>query len=235
MRQISFLFAWWLSATLLVIISAITLQEWWRFNSERVVLSVDDDSTYLSSNSGQSSVPTYGQVQGIETTTAYGDARPALVANFLERHNSPLEPYDHFGKVFVELADKYNIDFRLLPAIAMQESNLCKKIPPGSYNCLGFGIHERGTLTFESFEANFDRAARELKKYYIDQGRTTPEDIMRKYTPSSNGSWANSVNQWIAEMNYDDRALGREKKENANLLEWVDNSQAASAAASPKP
>lgn len=29
----------------------------------------------------------------------------------------------------VAIADKYNIDFRLLPAIAMQESNLCKSDP----------------------------------------------------------------------------------------------------------
>ncbi len=162
-----------------------------------------------------------GQVKGIETIIETQDARPMIVARFLERYNSPLQPYDHFGQVFVDLADTNGFDFRLLPAIAMQESNLCKKIPEGSYNCLGFGIHSKGTLTFDSFEANFERAARELKANYIDQGRTTPEEIMKKYTPGSNGSWANSVSQWMAEMKYDDREKGRESEEEENVLEYV--------------
>lgn len=162
-----------------------------------------------------------GEVKGIQTIIDSQDARVTLVANFLERYNSPLQPYDHFAYVFVSLADENQFDFRLLPAIAMQESNLCKVIPPGTYNCLGFGIHERGTLAFESFEANFARAARELKANYIDIGLTTPEQIMTKYTPSSNGSWADSVNQWMAEMRYDDRNKGRESEDDASVLEFI--------------
>ena len=162
-----------------------------------------------------------GEVKGVETIVETQDARAQLVGNFLERHNSPLTPYDHYGKVFVDLADKYNIDFRLLPSIAMQESNLCKVIPEGSYNCLGFGVTSKATLTFPSFDANFERAAKDLKRYYLDKGLTTPELIMSKYTPSSDGSWASSVNQWMAEMRYDDRQLGRTLKTNADLLEYV--------------
>jgi hypothetical protein len=163
-----------------------------------------------------------GNVKGVSTIIEYDDSRPAIVANFLERHNSPMEPHDEYGQKLVAIADKYNIDFRLLPAIAMQESNLCKAIPPGSYNCLGFGVHSRGTLGFDSYEAGFERAGREIKANYIDIGLTTPEEIMRKYTPSSNGSWAASVNQWMAEMRYDDRQLGRELKTDANVLEFVE-------------
>ncbi len=159
----------------------------------------------------------------LKTNAEGADARAQIVANFLERYNSPLKPYEYYGTKIVAIADKYNIDFRLLPAIAMQESNLCKVIPPGSHNCLGFGIHERGTLAFDSYEANFERAARELKRNYIDIGLTTPELIQRKYTPSSNGSWAASVNQWMAEMRYDDKDSGRTKKTNADILEFTDN------------
>lgn len=162
-----------------------------------------------------------GQVMGVESVLETDDARAALVSSFLKRHDSPLQPYDYYGAVFVAIADRYGFDFRLLPAIAMQESNLCKKIPEGSYNCLGFGIHERGTLAFENFEANFERAGKELKLYYIDQGLTTPELIMRKYTPSSNGSWADSVNQWMAEMRYNDRQMGRELKTDSSVLEFA--------------
>lgn len=156
-----------------------------------------------------------------EMVAAGQDARPLLVSKFLERHNSPLTPYEYFGIFFVGLADTYGFDFRLLPSIAMQESNLCKKIPEGSHNCLGLGIHERGTWGFDSFEANFEAAAKILKRDYIDKGLTTPEQIMRKYTPSSNGSWASSVNQWMAEMRYNDRVLGRALKEDASVLEFA--------------
>ena len=150
------------------------------------------------------------------------DARAELVAKFLERHNSPMQPYDYYGRKLVEIADRYHIDFRLLPAIAMQESNLCRNTNPGApNNCLGFGIHKRGTLDFDSYEAGFERAGRELKAYYIDRGLTTVELIESKYTPSSNGSWASSVNQWMAEMRYDDRQLGRELKDNTSVTEFA--------------
>lgn len=149
------------------------------------------------------------------------DARAELVAKFLERYNSPLTPYSYYGRLFVDLADRYEFDFRLLPAIAMQESNLCKNIPHDSYNCLGFGIHERGTLTFSGFETNFERAARELKMYYIDEGLTTPQEIMTKYTPHSDGSWADSVNQWMTEMRYNDRELGRQIDQDNSVLEYT--------------
>jgi hypothetical protein len=152
------------------------------------------------------------------------DARVILVQNFLERHDSPLAQEDNFGQVLVDLADQYNVDFRLLPSIAMQESNLCKVTPPGSYNCLGLGVHERGTWEFDSYKANFEAAAKILKKNYIDKGLTSPVEIMGKYTPKSNGSWAESVNQWMAEMRYDDRQAGRDLKTDANLLEFVEQS-----------
>lgn len=158
---------------------------------------------------------------GASSAVQGSDARATLVANFLERHGSPLQPYDYYGKALVEAADRYNLDFRLLPAIMMQESNLCKSIPEGSYNCLGFGIHARGTLGFENYEAGFDRAAREIKKNYVDIGLTTPEAIMRKYTPSSNGSWAFSVNQWIVEMEYNDRDRAKTDRKNNDLLEYT--------------
>lgn len=209
----------------------------WLFVCSGVILSSIATVHYLATThpqiatawSGESSDPrVLGTVtntpikpSGMEMEYEVDDARAKIVANFLERHNSPLQPYDYYGEKFVEIADRYEIDFRLVPAIAMQESNLCKVIPEGSNNCLGFGVHSRGTLGFDKYEDGFERAARELKKNYIDIGLTTPEQIMTKYTPSSNGSWANSVNQWMAEMRYDDRSKGRTEKTDANLLEFV--------------
>jgi hypothetical protein len=179
-------------------------------NSEQIAKNIQKNNQ--NKNSGQE----------VETVVEAEDARAQLLANFLERYKSPMKPYDYYGQKLVEIADQYELDFRLLPAIAMQESNLCKVTNPGApHNCLGFGIHSRGTLDFESYEAGFQRAGRELKKNYIDQGLETVELIETKYTPSSNGSWANSVNQWMAEIRYDDRGKGRTEKENANVLEFA--------------
>lgn len=199
---------WLTAATLVIVISVATVE-------------------FLSSDLIATEPQLHPAVAGAETQTGLSatgeasDGRAEIVAKFLERYNSPLKPYDHFGQVFVDVADRYNFDFRLLPAIAMQESNLCKASDPAIFNCLGFGIHKRGTLAFESYEANFERAGKELKANYIDKGLTTPELIMKKYTPSSTGSWANSVNQWMAEMRYDDRQSGRTKKIDANVMEFA--------------
>lgn len=143
-------------------------------------------------------------VKGMQMDVKGEDARPLIIAEFLEKHQSPLQPYDYWGVYLTNLADKYDMDFRLLPAISMQESNLCKKIPQGSFNCLGLGIHARGTWTFERFEDNFEAAAKVLKSNYLDKGYITPDEIQDKYTPGSNGSWEFAVNHFMEVLEYAD-------------------------------
>lgn len=135
-----------------------------------------------------------GKVEGFATTA---DARSEILRQYLEKYNSPLEPYSYN---LVNISDKYDLDFRLLTAIAQQESNLCKKIPPGTYNCWGWGVHSRGTLGFASYLEAIEAVARGLREDYLDKGYTTPEEIMSKYTPLSSGSWAAGVQQFLAEM-----------------------------------
>src|SRR5688572_22352800 len=125
------------------------------------------------------------------------DARPEIVKKYLERYNSPLI---HHANLLVQTADKYSLDFRLVTAIAQQESNLCKIIPPDSYNCWGWGIHSRGSLGFNSFEEGIETVSKGLREEYLGKGYTTVEEIMSKYTPQSNGSWAFGVNQFMSAM-----------------------------------
>lgn len=137
------------------------------------------------------------QTKGVSTSVQTADARPIIISEFLKTNNSPLIPYLHYGVVLTNIADKYQLDFRLLPSIMMQESNLCKKIPEGSFNCLGLGIHSQGTWEFQNFEDNFEAAAKVLREKYIDQGLITPDDIQNRYTPQSNGSWEFAVNHFM--------------------------------------
>lgn len=126
-----------------------------------------------------------------------GDARPEILRKFFKKYDSELEPHSEY---FVEIADTYNLDFRLLPAIAMQESNLCKKIPEGSFNCWGFGIYGDKVTRFSSYPEAIETVAKTLRAQYNDKGLLSAEEIQSKYTPSSNGSWANSVSHFMSEM-----------------------------------
>lgn len=222
LRFQSLFFAYaWLLLTAGVILISIAGYQYFGLTRPKQIANNGNDS--VATDNAGNSFAEGSQVRGVETVVEHDDARPVIVAEFLKRHNSPMQPYDHYGRKLVEIADQYNLDFRLLPAIAMQESNLCRNThSQAPHNCLGFGIHERGTLDFESYEAGFERAAKELRAYYVDQGRITTEQVMAKYTPGSNGSWADSVNQWMAEMRYDDRQLGRELKEDGtSVLEFA--------------
>ncbi len=228
MKKTTVIFAWFIASTGIVLSLVVLLNSITSPTPHKIVLGQQSlaDSMVASANG-----PDPGEVKGISTTVEASDARVPIVANFLERYKSPLEPYDEYAQKLVDLSDKYGFDFRLLPAIAMTESNLCKVIPPASHNCTGYGITKTTSFTFDTYEESFEATAKSLKKNYIDKGLTNPEDIMKKYTPSSNGSWQNSVNQWMSEMRYDDHDKGLELKHNADVTQFA----TPSASVTPKP
>ncbi len=224
----------WLFTTLIVALSGVALA-YLQFSGHFLSTKFNIPGLKMFSTS-QATTGTTTTTSGdpqIKTQPEVGDARVILVQNFLERHKSPILAEDpDFAVFLVGLADANNMDFRLLPAIAMQESNLCKVVPEESHNCLGLGVHKRGTWGFDTYRDNFTAAAQILKKNYIDIGLTTTEQIEKKYNPTSHnrdGSWASSVNQWMAEMRYDDRTLGKQLKTDANLLEFTEEPATESA------
>lgn len=126
-----------------------------------------------------------------------GDARPEIIRQYLLKHHSPMAS---FSDLLFQTGEKYGLDYRLLVAIAQCESNLCKKSPPGSFNCWGF---ENGATKFLSWGAAFEQVAKTLKERYIDDGLVTPEEIMPRYAPPSvakGGPWARCVNQFLEEL-----------------------------------
>ena len=128
------------------------------------------------------------------------DGRAAILTQFFARYKAPLAAY---GKELVEAADKYGLDWRLLPAIAMLESNGGKKIPEGSYNPFGWAIHSQYTKKFSSWEEGIQTVAKGIKEDYIDRGLVTPCEIMTRYNPIStarDGSWCKAVEYFIWEI-----------------------------------
>ncbi len=126
-----------------------------------------------------------------EAEVTLTDGRVANLKNFFRQYNSPLFDYAEY---IVKVSDEYAFDYRLLPAIAMQESTLCQAIPAGSHNCWGWGIYKDTVTRFDSYEDAIEEVARGIRENYINEGRVTASQIMQKYTPSSNGSWAHAVN-----------------------------------------
>lgn len=172
---------------------------WWtRINSQKNNQVISGFQTRLGK------IVSVGQVYGEENSSTkinseivVNDARPLIIERYLTKYKSPLEPY---SKLIFELSQTYGFDYYWIVAIAQQESNLCKKIPDNSYNCWGYGIHKKGTLRFENYELALKSYAQYLKTQYFDKGLNTPELIMKKYCPSSNGSWAFGVQHFIDEL-----------------------------------
>lgn len=138
------------------------------------------------------------QLPSVSDEVGAMDARPEIVKQYLEYYNSPLTPYSEF---IIQTSDKYKLDYRLITAIAQQESNLCKVIPPNSYNCWGWGIHSQGSLGFNSYQDGIEAVSKGLRTQYLDKGLGNVSEIMSKYNSTSpGGAWAKGVSQFMAEM-----------------------------------
>ena len=166
--------------------------------NQGVLAAEDKDLSIASKNVGANIFAALPDTMpSVESSIGTADARAQIVKNYLTYYDSPMA---YLADYIVQVADANGIDFRLTTAIAQQESNLCKVIPEGSYNCWGWGIHSRGTLGFSSYEEGIRVVSEGVKQEYIDKGYETPEEIMGKYTPLSNGSWAEGVGHFMDEM-----------------------------------
>lgn len=103
-----------------------------------------------------------------------------LIDVYFKEHDAPLEGY---GMKFVVEAEKNDIDWRLLPAIAMRESTggkqACKRVPNSVF---GWGSCK---ISFESIDKSIEIVAKNLggnnpNTDHHYEGKTT-EQILRKY------------------------------------------------------
>ena len=137
--------------------------------------------------------PKESQILGVNTVM---DERIPLLRGYLQAKDSPLASK---SAEMVMTADKYQFDWRLLPAIAGKESSFGKKIPwnkegqKPSYNAWGWGIYGDQVLSFSSWEEGIEKVGAGLRDGYFNRNLITIEEVMRYYTPKSNGSWARDV------------------------------------------
>ncbi len=116
---------------------------------------------------------------------------------FLDEYKSPLV---ELTETLVKQADLWGIDYALIPAIAMQESGGCKKIPAASYNCWGFGIYGEKVVKFSSYEEAIAQVAKTIKETYIKNGLTNVTLLEDRWAPQSRGQWSTAVNFFIGKI-----------------------------------
>lgn len=128
------------------------------------------------------------------------DGRVKAVEEFFKSYKSVLADS---AVTFIAVADKYQLDWRLLPSISMQESNGGKRMIKDSHNPFGFGIYGSKVIKFSSFEEGIETVGKTLRENYLNEGLKTLEEIMAKYTPpslSKGGAWAKGVNAFMEEL-----------------------------------
>lgn len=127
------------------------------------------------------------------------DPRVQALVNLLSQHNSPLLPY---AEDFVKSANKYGVDWRLLPAISGVESSFGKRLVADSYNAYGWG---QGYVYFSNWEEGIEKVNQALKEKYIDRGAETVNKIGPIYAEDPN--WSTKVNSFVNKLNDELAAL----------------------------
>lgn len=129
------------------------------------------------------------------------DQRALILTEYFAQYNSPLE---YHAQDFVDAADTYGVDWKLVPAIAGVESTFGKFIPGGhapssiSYNAWGWGVYGDQSLGFKSWRDGIFTVTGGLKKNYIDKGLTDPYAMNRIYAASP--TWGSKVSYFLGSI-----------------------------------
>lgn len=115
------------------------------------------------------------------------DARALILRDYLAERNSPLQ---YHANDFIQAADKYQLDWKLVAAISGVESTFGKAIPGGhdplytSYNGWGWGVYGTQSLGFKSWRDGIFTVSRGLKEDYVSRGLLEPIAMNRRYASS---------------------------------------------------
>jgi hypothetical protein len=121
------------------------------------------------------------------------DSRVTILKEYLEQYNSPLIPY---AGNFVEIADKYNLDWKLVVAISGVESTFGQQIPNESFNGWGWGIYGDNMIRFSSWTQGIETVSEGLRNKYINKwGAQDVYSIGRFYAASP--TWAQRVTYFM--------------------------------------
>jgi hypothetical protein len=149
-------------------------------------------------NNAVEPVVTYSGPQITHDLKAATIDRVGALEKFFEKYNSPLKGH---ANTFVEVADKYGIEYTLLPAISCMESSCGKKMLPNTYNPFGWGIYGNNFIAFNDFDEAIETVGKGLNENYFARGFDTPQKIAPIYTPPNHVNWLRGVNFFVGQIN----------------------------------
>lgn len=121
------------------------------------------------------------------------DLRAVKLRRFLEARNSPLAEYAEY---IVRCADRYRIDWRLVPAITGIESSFAI-LNAAPYNAYGWA---GGRMAFGSWEESIEIVTRSLRENYINRGADTVGKIAPIYCPPNYIKWTGAVTNYMRQI-----------------------------------
>lgn len=124
------------------------------------------------------------------------DSRVKILREYLKQYNSPLVMH---AQDFVDIADKYQLDWKLVAAISGVESTFGKQIPYESFNGWGWGIYGDNMIRFSSWTEGIETVSEGLRTNYINKwGAKDVYSIGRIYAASP--TWAQRVTYFMSRI-----------------------------------
>lgn len=108
------------------------------------------------------------------------DPKAEILAKYLAKHDSPLQ---YHAQDFIDAANSYGLDWRLVAAISGVESTFGKFIP-GGFNGWGWGVYGTQAVYFKSWKEGIYTVSQGLRENYINKGLTSPYQMNRVYAAS---------------------------------------------------
>ncbi len=127
--------------------------------------------------------------------------REEILGEYLKKFKSPLAPY---AWVFVQQADTYALDWRLLVSISGVESTFAHHYPYNSYNAWGWGIYGDNMIVFKSWDDAIATISKELRQRYIDTWKAEDVYQIGRYYAAS-PTWAQRVAYFMNDIETFDR------------------------------
>lgn len=155
---------------------------------------------------GNYNLSSYNKTSTTSSRTAFFtlDSRILAMNKFLNAHNSPMADYSY---VFVQSADTYGLDWRLVASISGIESAFGNLIPAGSYNGWGWRGKNGNDAGWSMFDGWEDSISHVTERIALGYGTNlTPFDMEATYCPPCGENpahvWANTVTNYMEELQY---------------------------------
>lgn len=122
------------------------------------------------------------------------DPQAQILSDYLAKFDSPLE---NNAQDFIDAARQFNLDWKMLPAIAGVESTFGKRIP-GGFNAWGWGVYGNQAIFFNSWKEGIFIIAKGLRENYLNKGLSDPYSINRIYAASP--YWGGKVTYFMEDL-----------------------------------